>query len=364
MKTSLLLPCLALFLFVSCSSESSKNFISVNGHSVLVCNMAEVKDTLDFPLSELLESCEMVRLETTEQAFFDRARFTDVSDNYILIKSAAMLPVKLFDKSGTFLREIGAIGRGPGEYTSLYGIQLDEAHDRIYLTPFARANKIIVYNLLGEQQEDIPLAYQSGKVRTFIKDGKLTALCMPFPKDEVVAFQQELDGSLIQKAAPEKHLFAMDFNSEIFASFNSGRFDFHNTMCDTLYEYDPGVNQIIPKVCLNKPEGEQIYASLFSTPKHYFAWVGKDARLLIDAKTGEAHYVRVINDFFGNLRCDLWGGFNGTFANVIPAIDIKDQVAKALKNDKLSEKDRALLSKMDREIKEDDSPVLFFGTFK
>jgi len=96
-----------LALGVSCTSEpNASQFVDVNGDQVLVCDMNKVTDTIDFPLSNLLESCEMVRLETTDGAFFDRARFVDISENYILIKSAGRFPVKLFDRSGKFIREI------------------------------------------------------------------------------------------------------------------------------------------------------------------------------------------------------------------------------------------------------------------
>jgi acetylglutamate kinase len=64
---------------------------------------------------------------------------------------------KIYLLSILFIVVIASFGHGPGEFTSLYNVQLDEAGNKVYLTPFANANKLIVYNLESEYLADIPL---------------------------------------------------------------------------------------------------------------------------------------------------------------------------------------------------------------
>ena len=360
---NLILVIIILFAF-SCNSETISEYIDVNGEQVLVCNLMEVTDTINFPLSDLVESCQIVRLKTDKGGLFDRAWHTSISENYIAIKSYGKFPVKLFDRYGSFIRNIGAIGAGPGEYNSLYGIQLDEAQNRIYLTPFANAKKIIVYSLDGQLLEDIPLAYRSGKIRAFVDGEIVNVVCMPIGNSKVSAFQQKLDGTVIISVPASKYLYAPEFSHEIFSYNNSDNFEFHNTMTDTLYQFSPPDSILHPKFILKKPADQNIYSSLYSLPHHYYAWIQKNKRLLIDKKTGKSYYIKLKNDFFGSFEADIWGGLNGYFINVIPAIVLKDKIADALKNKHLSEKDRELLHKIDNETDQEDNPIVFFGKYK
>jgi len=354
---------LIVSLSFACTSEESSSIQEIDGNQVMVCDLNLVKDTIDFKLSDLIESCQMVRLETNNDALFDRAWHTSISKNYIAIKSYGRFPVKLFTRDGEFICNLGAIGRGPGEYTSLYGIQLDEPRDRVYLTPFANATSLLVYNLKGEQQKDIPLAFKTGKVRTFIEGNTLTALCMPLGNSGVTAYTQKLDGTVISEVEAKSHHFSRDYNNEVFSYNNSTHFEFHNTTSDTLIQYNAKENKLTPTFHLSKPADQDIYSSLYSLPIYYYAWISKKGRLLVDKKSGESHFVKLKNDFFGSFEVDLWGGVNGMYINVIPAITLKDKIAEALESKSLSDKDRTKLLQIDKDTEEEDNPIVFFGKF-
>ena len=92
-----------------------------------------------------MENCELVQLETREDAYFN-AWFTTVTDKYIGVSVEGNEPFKLFARSGKFLCNVGSVGRGPGEYTiSPYDAIIDDQNELIYLAPFV-GNKILVYN--------------------------------------------------------------------------------------------------------------------------------------------------------------------------------------------------------------------------
>ncbi len=87
---------------------------NINGNEVVICPVNKVTDTIQLRLSSLIESCEVVKLQNITDALFDRAWHTEVSENYICIKSYGQLPIKLFDKKGQFLRNIGSVRRFRG----------------------------------------------------------------------------------------------------------------------------------------------------------------------------------------------------------------------------------------------------------
>lgn len=318
---------------------------------------------MEIALSNLIDNCDMIQLETHPDAFFDRAWHTVVTENYILIKSYGRHSVKLFERSGKFIRNIGSIGKGPGEYISLYGIQLDEKKELIYLTPFANAKKIMVFNLLGESLPDIPLGIVSGKVRAYIGDDLVTCLCMPFDDQTAIAFQQDHKGTIKQFVTPLDAQFAQSFDTEIFSYQNGFGLEMHNTVVDTLYEYNTTENRLVPRFTLQTPDDQKLYFSLFELPKHYYVWIAKTGRLLVNKDTGESRFVKLKNDFFGNIDAEIWGGNNGQFINVTAAIDLKEKIETALNDKNIKDEDRSRLLDINKKINEEDSPVVFVGQY-
>lgn len=135
--------------------------VKTNGTTLMVCDWTAVKDSIHLPLSYFIEDLDIVKLDNKDEALVRNSSVT-VSDNYILIHCSQNIPFKLFDRKGKFLRNIGSVGNGPGEYTQVGPFQLDEKHDRIYLMPW-NATKLITYNLNGELQKNIPLIDEAEK---------------------------------------------------------------------------------------------------------------------------------------------------------------------------------------------------------
>ena len=102
-------------------------------------------------------------------------RFFFVSTRYMLLGSYLM-PCKLFDKNGTFLRQIGGLGQGPGEYTNIYDAQIDEVNNRIYMLPWT-SNQLLVFDLDGNILPPIPLPARVPK-GVFLVDTKKNLLTM------------------------------------------------------------------------------------------------------------------------------------------------------------------------------------------
>lgn len=362
-----------ILLFNQCQQKGSYATIQdANGNQVISCNISEISDSIDFPLSDLIDACEMVQLETNESSLFERVWHIGVSDHYIAIHSYGQLPVKLFDRQGKFIRDIGAIGHGPGEYSTLYGIQIDEPGDRIYLTPFAMVNKILVYDLNGNYIKDIPLLYSSPKCKTYVRDDIVTILSMPFDSIVPVAYQQSTEGKLIQKLPLMSDLILRpDFSSEISSSHNSDGYDIHilgwgSENCDTLYHYDPVLNRLIPKY-VNSFTGERQGSWVYELRRHYWSWLFGDyngKKAIVDKETLKADFFRLVNDFYGNIEIkEFFMSNNGMFVGSVAAINLIDEINHLLGQD-INNDDKDKLTQILESLDENDNAILFIGEMK
>ena len=127
----------------------------VGNDSVVVCNLDLIKDTLNIPLSQLIDDFKIIKLDSKDEALV-KSYFTHITDNYIGVYSGRMIPYKLFAKEGNFLRTIGSIGQGPNEYTLIYDSQIDEKNKRVYLLPW-NTKQLLVYDFDGNNLPPVPL---------------------------------------------------------------------------------------------------------------------------------------------------------------------------------------------------------------
>ena len=132
-KYSLLLFVAAYVLLWRCADkESAIRVEKHNGEKLYVCDYFKLKDdTLSLKLSDLIESLDVIKLDTASNAMIGGGAVM-CSDNYLLLRPNWQSVFKLFDRKGKFLCDVGGYGRGPGEYMRLYDAQLDEKNGRIY----------------------------------------------------------------------------------------------------------------------------------------------------------------------------------------------------------------------------------------
>lgn len=116
--------------------ESAVRVEKHNGEDLYVCDYFKLSDdTLILKLSDLIKSLEVIKLDTASNATIGGGT-VHCSQNYLLLRPNWQSVFKLFDRKGKFLCDVGAIGRGPGEYMRINDIQLDEENGRILILPF------------------------------------------------------------------------------------------------------------------------------------------------------------------------------------------------------------------------------------
>ena len=146
--------------------------VEVGGEKMTVCELNLLKDTIDLPLSYWVDDFDTVKLDGKDEALVGQGPVC-VSENYILVGRANNLPCKLFRRDGSFVGKVGNIGQGPGEYTMIYDMQIDEQAGHVYLLPW-NAKSIFVYDMKGQYLKDIPLNKKYEKM--IVPKGKFKAI--------------------------------------------------------------------------------------------------------------------------------------------------------------------------------------------
>ncbi|MDR1593922.1 MAG: 6-bladed beta-propeller [Prevotellaceae bacterium] len=105
-----------------------------------------VENNRQMNISEISSHIDYIQLETSEESLIGQIRQVKIKNGniFILDKTQAIL---MFDISGKFIRKIGSIGQGPGEYITIFDFLVSDSSiytmDRIQL-------KIIKYDLNGK----------------------------------------------------------------------------------------------------------------------------------------------------------------------------------------------------------------------
>lgn len=129
MKTKAFLPAIVFLLasLASCNSSVPKSLVTDDGSvriienpdgPLYICDLKAAGDTIDIPLSELVEDCRIVRFETSDEALF-KAWWIEVSDNYICVRQQSNV-VKLYDKDGKIPLQHRCNGKRTGRVSGDY----------------------------------------------------------------------------------------------------------------------------------------------------------------------------------------------------------------------------------------------------
>lgn len=300
----------------------AQQVITLNGDTIIVCDLSLLKDTIDLPLSTFVSDFELVDLGEDEEALIKETSgggSIAVSPNYIGIYSGT--GYKLFDKTGKYITSLSARGQGPNEYAfSIYDSYIDEKNDRAYLLPM-NGNKILVYDLKGNVQPYIPLAHETTKGKFYVDDQKklLYVANMPFSDTASTFWIQDFEGKLIKEIiAGHLTIVPPDFSNDINVSMNTEEIDysvFHwkNTV-DTLYHYNEADNRLAPSFTVNFKDNPILH-DYIELPDYYLIRlieIESDYRYiygLIDKKTLKGNYIKLKLDMLGNIDAPAWAIF-------------------------------------------------------
>ena len=273
MKTICIVFIIAILGLTACSSDSARyssvweempvvaHIEEINGDTLTVAHLEQLKDTVCIPLSDLVEELQIVALDKKEEASVEMGGEIFLSDHYILV-TGWRTPCKLFRKDGTYVGKVGDIGQGTGEYKLIYDVQIDESQRRIYILP-SPSRAILMYNLEGEFIKAIPLHSKwpklfapKGVFQIDAQKEEITVVSLPFHYLPHVAWVQDMDGNRKHEVSTGHWKLKANYSNEIHTSKATDELSFHispffELRQDSLYHWDNHEKRIVPRFTLD-----------------------------------------------------------------------------------------------------------------
>lgn len=149
---------ICLHVFIAILLLGCSNRINKGDHEEVKKNlfMIDVEANIDkiqvIPLSKVANEINYIPLETREDNLISNMRQIKITESYIFISGKSKL--LQFTRDGKFVRQIGNLGRGPGEYSSVMYFDVNEKNDIILLRGEYKNNK---YNISGDFKGEVNL---------------------------------------------------------------------------------------------------------------------------------------------------------------------------------------------------------------
>lgn len=163
---------LLILLCCSCQhKQTSESPIAEEVQDVSSCIEIELGNNLKdsgekMLLSDLVEDVEFVKLETTNASLLGNICKILLFNDHLFIQTMGVdnsnALISVFDRNGKFIRKIGRIGQGPGEYRLARDIAVN---DSLLFINVNWLRKIMVYNWhTGKFVKDIPISREVERI--------------------------------------------------------------------------------------------------------------------------------------------------------------------------------------------------------
>ena len=377
----------AAVIATACGQKNDGELISVNFN--------RVSQAPAMNISELAGEPEFIALDSRVEAFATGYTYA-FSDHYICIGASMRGPAKLYDRAtGKFLRDVGAIGRGPGEYLNTYGSpRIDEEDGTIWLLPWQTKTLLGFDIATGKFKKEVPLKYgvPKGQFQVDSKAGTVTVAALPF-RDmvPVIAWQQDMQGNVLWEI-PAGHLtMTPEFSNEIESSGNVEEvFDLSLITWgggqDSLYVINEGaVNPVYTidfhtkeveseDYSLNVNEDAPIH-SYIMLPGHFITSVsypvqtewgfstGKPEYVITDRSTGESIRTTFYNDYLAK-ETDYVSFTGGYWYTVLDPETFTEVAENALKESNLSNENKARIREILDGLTPESNNILMLAPLK
>jgi len=175
MKIKIQLVFACLCLINGCKHIGSDN-IQIEDAEYIVVHPESYQDKIQY--SQLFDTVRYVKLETKDDILVASiAKIQFFKNNFYILDSKQNV-LFVFSETGNFLRKIGEIGDGPGEYHRIADFDLN--NDQIYL--FDPNKNVLKYDLTGNYIENYPLRKMGTSIA--VNDSFFYVSTCNFPSEE------------------------------------------------------------------------------------------------------------------------------------------------------------------------------------
>jgi hypothetical protein len=195
-KYILLFLLILTFSVYSCSVKQAELSLLDSNFSI---DLDKKKET-DINLSSFFKNVKTIILENNENCLIGRISEFQVFDGYIYVLDKSIAKsLFVFDMDGRFIRKIGNLGRGPGEYVQLYDFTLDTDNQFIFLLDFGQ--RVHKYHFDGTFVKTITPKLQSTRIQfiQFYRNKLYLSVesFQPMPNDYILVEADPDDGKIL-----------------------------------------------------------------------------------------------------------------------------------------------------------------------
>ncbi len=368
-------------LFDECSVIATKT-VTDSGDTVVTCDVASVKESMIIPLSKLIDSLEIIRLENIDTAMI-KPVVVDITDNHIGTNSYSAY--KLFTRDGKYLTDFESQRQDFDKYPFAYDSQIDEGNHSVYILPWT-SKDMLVYDLDGTFVKSIPLSYlvHKGVFNLDIKQQRISIVQMPFGEgDEPLAWSQDFEGRIRHESKQRYLDLWPDYSNEIPTQKidKNGRFiDFYLYACvpraDTLYYYDAMANKCIPRFTAKFPNDNVLRHIYYEFSNYYmvdiinsspYTWI-VDKHIIINKSTLKGGKYKIIIDQLGGIPLEVEGvncSRSDYFIYCIEPRKLKAMIGEQLSyKERMTSEDISKLMELTNSISENDNTYILLGKWK
>jgi hypothetical protein len=238
--------CLAILFFISCKEE--KRSVEVVDKAVYTINLDSIK-TEESPLnaSVIFKNVRTIILEDNEYAIIGTIDEIQIFDNYIFVfDKYKAKKLFVFDKNGKYIRQIGNLGQGPGEYATLNDFCINKEKREIYILDNLR--KILMYDMdTGKHLKTLNYKLDESRsaYMTFLNN-KFYMAIVPYDTDKNSNLLMELD---VETGEQKQYLDADTYN----CGWNRNSFTRYNFFIDKLSDSPKFVELFMNTImCIDK----------------------------------------------------------------------------------------------------------------
>jgi hypothetical protein len=146
-------------LLIGCINKNEASY------STGIIDLAKNKNQINLRLSAIADSIEYIKLETDTACFISNIKNIEITEQYIVIQDQMLDNLYVFGRNGKFIRKIGNRGKGPGEFTDIFGFSISRDEGEIMVN--VPGNDFMLFTLEGKFLKKVPKHCRPISLRLF-----------------------------------------------------------------------------------------------------------------------------------------------------------------------------------------------------
>lgn len=241
-----------IVILISC--QKSEKPLTDNTQPITIdvaASIDKAKPTKKF--SDIFDITSIIPLQSSERSFIATLSKVIFIDNKVVVLDKKYTSVKVFDKNGSFIRDIVKIGQGPGEFTKVY--DMDYSKDDNSISIYSNDDmKLGYFKLDGTLISEKRTPFYSYYFTKISKDSLLFYVNYNSSEynDENNLLLTDANFSILNKFFPYKRNYVVSSSGSLVKS--GGGIYYNDAYLGDIYQFKDNAFKLLYKVNLGKNE--------------------------------------------------------------------------------------------------------------